>query len=53
MNISKEDSLFLISLLPEWAIKEIKGASPMFYGTGSQKGDKTIIDRVNKIFYGK
>jgi len=39
MYITKESSEFLLSILPEWTTKDVKGVSNTFYGTGSQEGD--------------
>jgi hypothetical protein len=47
----KKDIEFLLALCPEWAKtdKVPEGMCPMFYGTLSEAGDKTVAERVNRI----
>lgn len=47
--MKKEDKEFIYSLLPEWVKKVPKGMNNMFYGTLTEKGDKEVKDRVDKL----
>lgn len=46
----QEDIKFLLSLVPEWAKKEVpEGLDPTFYGTLTEEGDNEIKKRIDEI----
>lgn len=49
-NQLKEDLIFLLSFAPARSTRDVaKGLAPMFYVTGSYKGDLEIAKRVEDI----